>query len=57
MLCYFGYFLQLILELVLITFIHNGILRKDVSHMLTLIITLKRIAFKQQFTKLTKWAK
>ena len=45
----------LILELLLIMFIHNGILKKDVSHILTLIIALKKIAFKQQFTKLLKW--
>ena len=45
----------LILELLLIMFIHNGILKKDVSHILTLIIALKKIAFKQQYTKLLKW--
>ena len=45
-LCYFGYFLQLMLELLFIMFILIGT-QKMIPHMLTLIITKK-----QKFTEL-----
>ena len=40
-LCYFGYFLQLMLELLFIMFILIGT-QKMIPHMLTLIITKKQ---------------